>query len=263
MIERTTFGDVQRLRMVSWQSRLFGYDVSTYLVRGVLVDAGPWHLRHDLLNALQESPVRGCVVTHWHEDHAGNVPALAAEAVPMWMAPYTEQTLRAPFSPKLYRRFTWGEPPRLSGSVKAFDPAPLEVIHAPGHSTDHHVVWDSETRTLFSADLWLGVRVRAVSETENPYAHIQSLERAIALKPERMFDAHRGFVENPVAALSAKLVWLRGIVRQVEESLDRGDSDQNILREILGGEESLGWLSRGEYARRNFARAVRQSRPPR
>jgi glyoxylase-like metal-dependent hydrolase (beta-lactamase superfamily II) len=260
MIEFTQFGDVQRLRMTTWRSRLVGYDVSAYLVRGILIDAGPWHARHDLLNALQDSRARGCIVTHWHEDHAGNVPALAAEGVPMWMAPYTEQTLRASFDPKFYRRFTWGESPRLSGTVAPFDPSPLEVIHTPGHSTDHHVVWDAETRTLFSADLWLGVKVRAVNETENPYAHIASLERAIALAPVRMFDAHRGLVENPVQALRAKLDWLRATVHVIEESLDRGESENAMLRDILGGEEAIGRLSQGEYARRNFARAVRAAR---
>lgn len=260
MIERTSFGDVQRLRMTTWQSRLVGYDVSAYVVRDTLIDAGPWHARHDLLSALRELRVRGCVVTHWHEDHAGNVPALAAEGIPMWLAPETEETLRAPFAPLLYRRFTWGRSPRLSGRVEPFDHGALRVFHTPGHSSDHHVVWDAVTRTLFSADLWLGVKVRAVNEKENPYAHIASLEAAIALDPLRMFDAHRGLIENPVEALRAKLTWLRETVRVVEESLDRGDSEDAILRDVLGGEEAIGRLSNGEYARSNFARAVRRTR---
>jgi ribonuclease/clavin/mitogillin len=263
MIEFTQFRDVTRLRMTTWRSRLVGYDVSAYLVRGVLVDAGPWHARHDLLNALQQLKVRGCVVTHWHEDHAGNVPALAAEGVPLWMAPATEQTMRAPFSPRFYRRFTWGESPRLSGTVSSFDPAPLQLIHTPGHSADHHVVWDAETRTLFSADLWLGVKVRAVNEMEDPYAHIESLERAIALAPERMFDAHRGLIENPVDALRAKAKWLRGIVSVIEKCLDEDYPENAIQRTTVGSEEAIGWLSQGEYARRNFVRAVRRSRPAR
>jgi ribonuclease/clavin/mitogillin len=261
MIEFTKHGDVQRLRMITWRSRLVGYDVSAWVVRGILVDAGPWHARHDLLNALQEINVRGAIVTHWHEDHAGNVPALAAERVPMWMAPETEKTLRAPFDPLFYRRFTWGRQPRLSGEVVPFDPAPLQVIHMPGHSSDHHVVWDVETRSMFSADLWLGVKVRAVAETENPYKHIESLTRAIALAPERMFDAHRGEVENPVRALESKRAWLQDTVGEVERRVDAGYADAAILLHVLEGEESIGYLSQGEYARRNFVRAVRRSRP--
>ncbi len=261
MIARTTFGDVQRLRMTTWRSRLVGYDASAYVVRGTLVDAGPWHARHDLLSALQELNLRGAIVTHWHEDHAGSVPALAAGRVPMWMAPETEQKLRAPFSPLFYRRFTWGASPRLSGNTEPFDPAPLLVVHMPGHSSDHHVVWDAETHTLFSADLWLGVKVRAVAETENPYHHIASLTRAIALGPERMFDAHRGNVEDPARALEAKRAWLQDTVGEVERRLDQGYADSAILLHVLGGEESIGYLSQGEYARKNFVRAVRRCRP--
>lgn len=260
MIERTDFGDVVRLRAVTWQGRLVGYDVSTYVVRGVMIDTGPWHARHDLLNALQAQSVAGVIVTHWHEDHAGNVPTLAAEGVPMWMAPETERVLRAPFAPKFYRRFTWGESPRLSGTVRAFDAGPLEVIHTPGHSSDHHIVWDPRTRTLFSADLWLGVKVRAVAMTERPRQHVRSLARAIELKPERMFDAHRGLVERPVEALQAKRAWLEQTVDAVERALDTGRSADQVVREILGGEESIGYLSQGEYSRRNFVRAVNEER---
>src|SRR5262245_20228961 len=115
--------------MSSWRSRLVGYDVSAYLVGDVLVDIGPWHARHDLLNALQDRPIRGAIVTHWHEDHAGNVPTLVFDGTPLWMAPETESTLRAPFSPKFYRRFTWGRSPRQFPEAKTFDPAPLQMIH--------------------------------------------------------------------------------------------------------------------------------------
>src|SRR5256885_13355741 len=113
--------------MWTWRGRLVGYDSSAYLIGGVLVDTGSWHTRHELRDALRVQRPRGAVVTHWHEDHAGNVPTLAAEEIPIWMAPQTEATLRAPFAPKLYRRFTWGASPRLSGAITAFDPAPLEV----------------------------------------------------------------------------------------------------------------------------------------
>ena len=260
VIERTDFGDVTRLRMVSWQSRLVQYDVSGYLVRGVLIDTGPWHVRHELPNVLQDLQVRGVVVTHWHEDHAGNVPVLAFEATPLWIAPETERKLRAPFHPRLYRRFTWGAPARLSAAVIPFDPAPLRVIHTPGHSHDHHVVFDEETGTLLSADLWLGARAAIVGEDENPYQIIESLGRAIALKPRRMFDAHRGEVREPVRALEARRSWLSATIGSIELRLDAGDPESAILKELLGGEDVFGWLSRGEYSRVNLIRAVARDR---
>ena len=260
MIERTSFGDVTRLRFWTWRSLAVGYDVSCYLVRGVLIDTAFRHVGRELRGAIAELKPSGVIVTHWHEDHAGNAPDLAESGVPMWLHQYTEAKLRERQQVKLYRHFTWGRPRALRREVRTFDPAPLRVIHTPGHSTDHHVVFDAETRTLFSADLWLGVKVRIMGATENPYEIVESLSRAIALEPTRMFDAHRGLVENPVDALAAKRAWLKETIGEIQRRLDAGDSENAILREVLGGEERTARASQGEYSRRNLIRTVARYR---
>src|SRR5687767_4083720 len=187
MIEVTRFGDVQRIRMWTRRSAAVGYDVSAYVVRGIMVDTGFRHVRGDLERALTEPRPRGVMVTHWHEDHAGNAPTFAASHMPMWMPAYTEQKLRERQRVKLYRHFTWGRPAALRDPVTRFDPAPLLTMATPGHSPDHHIVFDPQTATMFSGDLWLGVRVRVMGKDENPYQIADSLARAIDLRPERMF----------------------------------------------------------------------------
>ena len=257
MIEFTNFGDVQRLRMWTLRSRAVGYDSSAYVVRGVLIDTGPYHVRAGLARAIRELRPLGAIVTHWHEDHAGNAVMLVKAGLPVWMHGYTEGMLRDFPRVKFYRHFTWGRPGNLTGGDLApFDPAPLQIIATPGHSPDHHVVWDAETQTLFSADLWLGVKVRAVAVSEDPRATVESLTRAIALNPRRMFDAHRGLVERPIDALEAKRTWLQETISQVERRLDKGDSPQQIVRDVLGGEDRTAFVSEGEYARLNFVLAV-------
>src|SRR5206468_13020577 len=144
----------------------------------------------------------------WHEDHAGNAPTFAAW-LPMWMHALTEQKLRERPRVKLYRHYTWGRPPALSATLTPFDLSPFRLVHTPGHSADHHVVFDPRTATLFSGDLWLGVKVRVMGRHENPYEIINSLTQVIALAPKRMFDAHRGLVDQPIAALEAKRAWLQ------------------------------------------------------
>jgi ribonuclease/clavin/mitogillin len=259
MIEATRHGDVTRLRMWTRRSAAVGYDVSAYLVRGVLVDTGFRHVRGDLEQTLAELRPRGIAVTHWHEDHAGNAPTLAATH-PMWMSAYTERKLRERQPIKLYRHFTWGRPSGLDKALRPFDVAPLVALPTPGHSPDHHVLWDAETRTLFSGDLWLGVKVRVMGASENPYQIIESLARAIALEPARMFDAHRGLVERPVDALAAKRSWLQDMVGEIERRLDAGEPESSILRHVLGGEERTAYVSQGEYSRRNLVRTVAASR---
>jgi glyoxylase-like metal-dependent hydrolase (beta-lactamase superfamily II) len=253
VIER--FGDVTRLRMSSAGSRAVGLDVSAYVVRGIMIDTGFWRARHELLNALQRTEVRGVIVTHWHEDHAGNAGVLAAEGIPILIRADTEEILRQRPDIELYRRIVWGHPPALGASVSSFESG-LECIHTPGHSVDHQVVWDSSTNTLFSGDLWLGIRSKILHSSEDPYRIVESLRRARELKPARMFDAHRGLVEDPVAAITARIEWLSKTLSEIEHRVAEGWSDKKILRAVLGGEELAGYVSYGHYSRMNLVLAV-------
>ncbi len=254
------YGDVTRLRMVSAVGRAIGIDVSAYVVRGVMVDTGFAHARDVLLRAVRTLDVRTAVVTHWHEDHAGNVATLAALGVPVLLRADTEATLRS-FPPiELYRRVVWGSPTSLTAAVRRPELDELVCIHTPGHSTDHQIVWDASTRTAFTGDLWLGVRARTVHATENPYTIVESLRVLRALDPDRMFDAHRGLVARAINAIDRKIDWLSTTLAEVEARIQAGDDDAAIVRRILGGEDLAAVLSGGHYSRRNFVRAVRRCR---
>ena len=258
-IER--FGDVTRLRMSSGPSRAIGLDVSAYVIRGLMVDSGFAGARPELLASVDAERVRGAIATHWHEDHAGNVEALARRGLPLWLHADTEARVRQPPALRFYRRLTWGRPPAVVSPIEPFDAPELERIHTPGHSSDHHVVWDRETGTLFSGDLWLGVRSRVVHASEDPYRIIESLERVRALAPARMFDAHRGVIDDPVRALTAKIDWLGDTLGEIERCVAAGLSDRAIVRRVLGGEELAAYFSGGEYSRRNLVAAVRARGP--
>jgi len=159
-----------------------------------------------------------------------------------------------------YRRYTWGAMPALPPDAPAFDPAPLVLVPTPGHTSDHHAVWDPERETLFGGDLFLGVKVRIAHATEDPRALARSLRAAAALRPRRLFDAHRGPVDDPVAALEAKAAWLDDTVGAVERLLDLGWPARRVRAAVLGGESAVGYLSGGEYSRAAFVRAVRRTR---
>ncbi|MFN8580568.1 MAG: MBL fold metallo-hydrolase [Gemmatimonadaceae bacterium] len=97
--------------------------------------------------------------------------------------------MQHPHPVRVYRR---GAPVPLVSPTETFAPDDLELRSAPGHSPDHHVVWDASTGTLFSADLFIGVRVRVAHSYENPRQIVTSLRTAGASRaPDRMFDAHR------------------------------------------------------------------------
>jgi glyoxylase-like metal-dependent hydrolase (beta-lactamase superfamily II) len=244
--------------MTGGSGRAIGLGVSAYVVGGVMIDTGFPRVCEELLDAVRALSVRGVMVTHWHEDHAGNVEALAAHGLPIIVHEETASILRNRPAIRLYRRVFWGQPPHLRSPITPFDANELQAIHTPGHSPDHRVVWDPRTHTLFSGDLWLGVRARVLHSTENPYRIIESLRIVLALEPERMFDAHRGVVLDPASAIRAKIDWLGATLADVEQRIAAGWGDRAIVDRVLGGEELAALLSRGDYSRRNLVRAVRR-----
>jgi glyoxylase-like metal-dependent hydrolase (beta-lactamase superfamily II) len=263
MIELQRFGDVERIRMASWGSRLAGMDVSAYLVDGVLVDSGFPRSRNDLARFLDERGVVGAMLTHYHEDHAGNAALLAERGIPLMMHSLTLERVRRPSAIRPYRRIVWGTPaPLMSTSSDAPPSTSLCFLYTPGHSEDHQVVWDPNRATLFSGDLWLGVRARVMHVNENPFRILQSLRAVLALRPERMFDAHRGEVREPVTAVGAKIGFMEDTIATIQAKAAKGWTDRAILHSVLGGDEPVALASGGEYSRMNFVRAVRRGQSP-
>lgn len=236
-----------------------GFSVSTYVVRGVLVDTAFHDVRADLDAWIGARRPDGAILTHYHEDHAGNVELVASRGVPLWIAPATFAKLRAPEPILWYRRWCWGVQPPLTSRVTPFAHSPLEVIHTPGHSSDHHVVWDPERETVFGADLFLGVKVRVTHPwpREDVRAQIASIRRVVALKPKRYFDGHRGLVSNAVSQLTAKADWTEETVGRIDELIDRGLDDREIVRALFGGEDRWSLLTTYDYSRRNYVASVR------
>jgi glyoxylase-like metal-dependent hydrolase (beta-lactamase superfamily II) len=248
---------VRRLRMRSWRGALVGYDVSAYLLGDVLVDTGFPRGGRTLLEAVDALRPRGVVVTHWHEDHAGNAPALAAQGVAMAMHAGCEALLRERPPIRSYRREVWGHTAPLRSPLVGFEVAPLELVETPGHSADHLAVWDPERRILASADLFLGVKVRvAHEEDESPRTLVASLRRAAALEPRLLLDAHRGPIRDAAAQLSAKAEWNEEQIDAIERLAAGGASERAIVQRLFGGESLVGWVSGLEYSRRGFVRAV-------
>jgi len=258
VIRTEIHGDVTRLELSHRRSRLVGLSVSAYLVRGVLVDSGFPAIWCELEAFLAGEPVRGAFITHSHEDHAGNVERLAQRGVPIGADVATLVALHDRHRIRFYRRFTWGTPEPLRSAVVPFVDDNLRLVAAPGHTSDHHVVWDAREGTLFSGDLFLGVKVTVAHAFERPRELVRTLRAAISLGPRRMFDAHRGLVPGPVGALEAKAVWLEETIGRIDSLARRGWRDAAIQRAVLGREGLVGFLSAGEYSKRSLVRAVRR-----
>jgi glyoxylase-like metal-dependent hydrolase (beta-lactamase superfamily II) len=256
VIERTEHGDVSQLRLTWWRSRLIGFAVNVFVVRDVLVDTGFPAVEEDVACFAREHRVRGALVTHQHEDHAGNVERLAASGVPLGMSSLTHEVIARQQRIGFYRKFTWQSMRPLRSPFELFRDDSLELVHTPGHSHDHHVVWDCHTDTLFAGDLFLGVKVRVAHSYENPRQLISSLRAMTKRKPRRVFCAHRGFVPNGASALEAKADWLEGIIERIGQLHTSGVSENEIRKRVLGERSLAHWFSAGDYSPDNLVKAA-------
>lgn len=258
MLRIEVHGDVTRICMSTRAGRSLGYTASAYLVRGVLVDTGFPAVARQMAALLRSERPAGALITHWHEDHAGNVGLLAATGVPLALSDATLARLRDMPDIGWYRRVVWGTVSPFRARFQRFEPDTLRLVPTPGHSDDHHVVWDAERETLFSGDLFLGVKVRLAHPGENPRELARSVRAAAALHPNRMFDAHRGLVPRPVEALLAKAQWLDNTIGEIERRIDAGWNDRAIVQDVLGREQLTSVVSRGKMSKENLVRAVRR-----
>lgn len=258
MLSIQTVHGVARVHLWSRVGRALGYSVSAYVTRGVLVDTGFPGARPAMQAAIDGLLPDGVMVTHAHEDHAGNVALAIESGLPVAVAPATLERLRAPGSIRLYRRLVWRGMPPLAELPEPFEHPALSLLPAPGHSADHHVVWDAERGHLFGGDLFLGVRVRLAHVDEDPRQLAATLRRVAALEPRVLFDAHRGPVESPAPLLRAKAEWIEETIAAIEAALAAGATDQQARRQVLGAESWEAYCSRGEFSAVNFVRAVRR-----
>lgn len=236
---------------------MIGYSVNVFAYRDVVIDTAFPNVRAGYARLLSELKPGGVVLTHQHEDHAGNLDAVARAGLPLHTSSLTREAVRRPEAIGLYRVFCWDRMAPFTREVDAFEPRGLSLVHLPGHSADHHVVWDAEREVMFGGDLFLGVKVRVARPMEDPRTLARSARAAAALRPKVYFDSHRGLVPDAVSALEAKAAWLEETIGTVDRRVAEGWPDAVITRAVLGPEEMTAFVSRGDLCKANFVRAVR------
>jgi len=245
-------------------SRAFGMGAWVYLVDGVLVDSGFPHARRALLRALAGRRVERLVNTHVHEDHVGNDAAVATTFGATVLS--SKSTLHLLADPaglhlRFYERLIWGRPDPCAtasplGETVETARGRLEVVPTPGHSPDHVAFFEPERRVLFSGDLFLTTRERAARPFHNVADHVASLRRVLALRPRRLFCAHRGAVDDAVPALEAKLRVVEAALERVRRLHQAGLSIRAIGVSAFGRASPGSWLlTGGDFSRAHMVRA--------
>jgi len=261
MLEAVTYGPITRLRLARTFLGRVLYDVSAYLVDGLLIDAGPPATGRELVAWCRGQNIRQVVNTHHHEDHAGGDRTLRSVlglpvAAPAGAIPVLANFPRLQF----YRRAVWGQPGGVAveplGDLVETGRYRFEAIPTPGHCPDHVCFFEPEQGWLFSGDLFVHERVRYLRADEDVRATLVSLRRALALRPRLIVCAHAGFVEDACGAIERKIAYWEGLAAQARALRHQGLSLREITARLLGSESLMTRVTRGHFAKINLIRAL-------
>lgn len=235
--------------------------VSVFLVDGLLVDTGPASQRADLEKLLTSWEFEQVLLTHHHEDHVGMARWIQeTKDVPIWMhlsgIAQAEKPMKLPF----YRRVYWGEraPFRAMGLGDTLETQRFawDVVHTPGHAFDHVALYNREKGWVFGGDLFANPRPKSFFAFESMDLMIGSLERVLALDFGTYFCAHLGVIEDGRTALEQKLAHLVETRQTILDLNSRGDSVEEIRRQLFRKRQPVEYFSLFESAAEHLIRSV-------
>jgi len=171
---------------------------NTYLVgsgsRRLLIDAGEKNVPEYCENLCQVLKKENCslkdlVVTHWHHDHIGGVPDVLNMAA-------GEGVTVHKFLREVDDAVEGVEFAQLKdGQEISVEGANCQVLHTPGHTTDHVVLYLKEENAVFSADCILG---EGTAVFESLYHYMLSLEKILKIQPSVIYPGHGPVILDPV-----------------------------------------------------------------
>lgn len=261
MIRLTPYGEVLRIDLARSLAGKGRYWTTCYWLDGLLIDSGCAHTAGELLQALDCRPVARIVNTHSHEDHIGangglqsRQPGVLAQAHPLALPVLADPVAQQPLQP--YRRLFWGWPQPCQG-LPLQDGERIEhggwrfrVIYTPGHSADHLCLFEEQRGWLFSGDLFVGGRDRALLQGGDIRQIMASLQRVLDLPLTRLFPGCARVRENPHQEIGAKLAYYQQLGEQIATYQRQGWSQAAIQRRVCGGPMWIEVATGGHFARK-------------
>lgn len=131
--------------------------------------------------------VRAILITHHHVDHLEAAAWLRNLAGAEIVAHARAAALAAPLA---IDRFVDDGEEIVAGSLA------FEVLHTPGHASDHLCLWEPASRTLVAGDMIASQGTIVVDPPDGDMSdYLDSLDRLRDLLPVRLLPAHGGLVE--------------------------------------------------------------------
>lgn len=229
--------------------------VNAFFVDGLLIDTGHSNAQRNALRIFKQLELEQIVLTHHHEDHAGNLYALKqVKDCPVYAHQTCAQLMLSPPPVCFLERKIWGSNTAVQGifplektiETKAYT---FHVINTPGHSDDHICLYEASQGWLFSGDLYVHDYIRYFMATESVTEQIKSLKKVLQLDVDRFFCSHSFKEDLFKERFRSKLRFLENFHGNVLQLHEKGLRPAQIMLELGMKEKWLvrilsgGWLS--------------------
>jgi len=229
-----------------------------YRMGSTLIDAGPTNQWQPVKTFISEKPIQQLLLTHHHEDHAGNAAKIANMANIVPFAPeLSQRKLKTGYKTPIMQKIIWGSPQPVETQIlpeEVFleDGTKLIPVHTPGHAKDLHCFYLPEKRWLFSGDLYISKSLRYFRSDENLEQLIHSMRKVLELDFEVLFCPHRGIVEEGKQALTAKLHNILTLCEKAQSLKAAGVETPQIVIDLLGPEDMMALMTRNNFSKTNM-----------
>ena len=263
MLIYTSFGEITRLNLSREIAGRGRYWTAAYLLDKMMIDTGCAHTAEELDLSLMGTRINKIINTHSHEDHFGanallqkRNPELEVYAHPIAIKVLANPDKYQPLHP--YRRLFWGQPepsdakPLDHNAVIETGMYRFQVIHTPGHSPDHLCLYEPNQEWLFTGDLFVGGKDRALRAGSNIWQVIESLQLISGLPARQMFPNSARVRQVPAVHLRNKIRYLEEMGEKVLALDQQGKDVGEIARALFGGPMLIELLTLGHFTRRRL-----------
>lgn len=234
-----------------------------YYVDGLLIDTGHPKAHKNVVLATKELKINQVFLTHFHEDHSGNLNHFQTTFHPkIYASDLCCKMMKSPPKLSFAQKILWGNrKPFLNLSPKKdvikTDNYQFTIIPIPGHSDDMVALYEPNKKWLFSADLYINSYIGYMLKNESIAQQIQSIKTILKLDFNVLFCGHNPQLTHGKEKLKEKMNFLESFFEDVKQLYQKGYTSKEIFKQLQLKEMILvTFLSGGSLSKMNMVKSV-------